>query len=560
MRFARRTFVWSFVPVAALLLGSLWAVERLVISSVRDELRTSLRRHQAALAQLQLTNEQQSARSLRVLSENASLKAGLQLLLAERNHADARLTVEDQLKELCGSAGFDFLLVSDMSGNPLAGAIRSGASLSAVDTKKFQPPQRGFFVDGEIAYQVTSIPVDQGDENIAVLSVGERFDFAAFKAPAVLLRNATVLKSSLSGVEAKAIEAGLQGCRPDGDCEVRLHGQTYVSTATTGAQFGNGFTIRSFENLDTAIAPVQSVLQSLFWISGSGALIAAMILTAISSRSIVKPLEKVVRKLRESEKTGVLSRFDSNPNTVQEIGELTSSFNRAVTAILEGQESLHKAYVECVGSLASALDARDCYTAGHSHRVSEFSCAVAEEMNLDPKDVEELRIGALLHDIGKIGIPDSVLQKPGRLTDEEFSLIQKHPTIGRRILEGVHGFAPYLDTVELHHENWDGSGYPRGLRGEETPRAARIVHVADAYDAMTSDRPYRRGRTSEDAVRVLEENAGTQFDPTIVAVFTELARAGTIKPERLLLETRSLIRLAAALEQESAPAPASQLP
>src|SRR6185295_5605452 len=118
-------------------------------------------------------------------------------------------------------------------------------------------------------------------------------------------------------------------------------------------------------------------------------------------------------------------------------------------------------------------------------------------------------------------------QKPEKLTPEEVDLIQQHPTIGRRILEGVHGFEAYLPTVELHHENWNGSGYPWGLRGEAIPLGARIVHVADAYDAMTSDRPYRRGMSHEEALRALEQNAGSQFDPAIVPVFKKVAAAGS---------------------------------
>jgi HD-GYP domain-containing protein (c-di-GMP phosphodiesterase class II) len=175
-----------------------------------------------------------------------------------------------------------------------------------------------------------------------------------------------------------------------------------------------------------------------------------------------------------------------------------------------------------VGSLASALDARDRYTAGHSHRVSEFSLATAKALDLRGDVIEQIKVGALLHDIGKIGIADSVLQKPGKLTSEEYKLIQQHPTIGRRILEQVGGFESYLPVVELHHENWDGSGYPLGLRGEQTPIGARIVHVVDAYDAMTTDRPYRRGLSHDEAIDILERFAGSQFDPAVVKAFVKL--------------------------------------
>jgi HD-GYP domain-containing protein (c-di-GMP phosphodiesterase class II) len=143
-------------------------------------------------------------------------------------------------------------------------------------------------------------------------------------------------------------------------------------------------------------------------------------------------------------------------------------------------------------------------------------------MELPATDIERIRIGALLHDIGKIGIADRVLQKPGRLTEEEWRLIKQHPVIGRRILEGVHGFAPYLGAVELHHENWDGTGYPRGQMATETPIDARIIHVVDAYDAMTTDRSYRRAMTHERAISILTENAGSQFDARVVAIFLSL--------------------------------------
>jgi HD-GYP domain-containing protein (c-di-GMP phosphodiesterase class II) len=143
-------------------------------------------------------------------------------------------------------------------------------------------------------------------------------------------------------------------------------------------------------------------------------------------------------------------------------------------------------------------------------------------MRLPPDTVEVIRIGALLHDLGKIGISDNVLLKEGRLTPEETALIQQHPVIGRRILEGVQGFHPYLGVVELHHEDWDGSGYPHGLKGAETPLEARIVKVADAFDAMTSDRPYRRGMSPEKALRILTQVTGTQVDPAVMEAFSSL--------------------------------------
>ena len=133
-----------------------------------------------------------------------------------------------------------------------------------------------------------------------------------------------------------------------------------------------------------------------------------------------------------------------------------------------------------------------------------------------------IRVGALLHDLGKIGISDLLLQKPTGLTPEENDLIRQHPAIGRRILENVQGLEAYLDIIELHHENLDGTGYPHGLKGEDTPLHARIVKVADAYDAMTSDRPYRRGKSHAEAIAILKSVCGSEMDPAVVEAFAQL--------------------------------------
>src|SRR4029077_5389380 len=164
----------------------------------------------------------------------------------------------------------------------------------------------------------------------------------------------------------------------------------------------------------------------------------------------------------------------------------------------------------------------DAYTAGHSQRVSEYSCAIAKALQIPEQELETIRVGALLHDLGKIGISDLVLQKPKGLTPEENDLIRQHPVIGNRILQNVEGLGAYLDIVELHHENLDGTGYPHGLKGEETPLHARIVKVADAYDAMTSDRPYRRGKSHSEAIAILKSVCGSEMDPMVVEAFAQL--------------------------------------
>jgi HD-GYP domain-containing protein (c-di-GMP phosphodiesterase class II) len=522
MRFGLRTFLWSFVPFALLLLGSFWAIQTKMISTVRNGLRASLREKQVAMAYLQSKSELQNSRFLRIVGESAALKAGVQLVLANTGSGDARLTVEDQLREICENLGFDFLQVSNLDGRALAGVMRVGDQVAAIDVAHASSPQRGFFTAGGHTYQVNSIPIDQGDEHIATLAVGEHFDFSEFSTPAVLSRNGNVIMSNLQGASLEEVDSALKNCPEQSECEIRLRDEAFLSLPLESISFGGGYLLRSLQSVDSASRPVQSIIRSVFLIAGITGLTAALILSLVSSRSIIGPISKVVAHLQESQRTGILPEFPRQSGQILEIRALTDSFNQAAASIREGRDRLHRAYLEFVGSLASALDARDRYTAGHSHRVSEFSCAVAVAMNITGEELEIIRVGALLHDIGKIGIADSVLQKAGRLTNEEFALIQQHPTIGRRILEGVQGFEDYLPIVELHHENWDGSGYPLGQRGETTPLCARIVHVADVYDAITSDRPYRRGMDNEQALRLIEDSAGKQLDPSIVPVFVQL--------------------------------------
>ena len=198
-------------------------------------------------------------------------------------------------------------------------------------------------------------------------------------------------------------------------------------------------------------------------------------------------------------------------------------------SISAAQAETRSAYVGAIRALALALDARDPYTAGHSERVSAISVAVGRQMGLRDDDLDVLRLGALLHDIGKIGISDNVLRKPEGLTSAEFELIREHPGLGARILRTVPFLAPHVPIVELHHERPDGRGYPYGLTSAQTPLLARIVHVADAFDAMTSARAYRPARGSAEAVTELWRCAGTQFDAEVVqALVRALPVIGTV--------------------------------
>ena len=178
-------------------------------------------------------------------------------------------------------------------------------------------------------------------------------------------------------------------------------------------------------------------------------------------------------------------------------------------------------------ALVKAVDTKDRYTRRHSEDVMTYSVQIARELRLAPGEVRAAEVAGLLHDVGKIGVPDSILRKPGKLTDSDMEAIKQHPMMGAIIVGAVPGLEGALDAVRHHHERWDGAGYPFGLRGPDIPLLARVMAVADAYSAMTTDRPYRKGMQAEKAIGVLEEGSGVQWDPDCVQAFVRARRKGS---------------------------------
>jgi len=214
-----------------------------------------------------------------------------------------------------------------------------------------------------------------------------------------------------------------------------------------------------------------------------------VLMTRFTMKQYVGRTEHTVRELREKHR---------------EVKELSSE--------------LEEAYNETLAAFVSALDTRDVETQGHSQRVAELSLQIGEALGVARESREwlDLKHGAMLHDVGKIGVPDAILRKPEALTAEEWQAMKEHPAAGYRMLRGVRFLASAAELVLCHHEHYDGAGYPRGLRGEEIPLAARIFAVADAFDAITSERPYKAARSVQEACEEIRRNAGTQFDPRVV--------------------------------------------
>lgn len=217
--------------------------------------------------------------------------------------------------------------------------------------------------------------------------------------------------------------------------------------------------------------------------------------------------------------------------SVDSAGLIVGGFtiSQDVTDLERAQRDLVAAMDKMLVALCRALEYRDVDTEGHSHRVSEVTLALARAMNLPEDQLENVRKGSLLHDLGKIGVPDAILRKPGKLTEEEWSIMKQHPSYGRQILLPVEYLAGALTIVYMHHERYNGSGYPQGLVGDQIPLEARLFAVVDVWDALRSDRPYRKGWTDAAVFAHLQEQSGILFDPDVVTAFAYLHETGQLR-------------------------------
>ncbi len=524
---ASRTFLLSFVPMCLTLAASFFATNAVVRKKIEDGLKQSFQKTETALESVNADHDRRTGQLIAVLSESAGLKAGIGLLREIPQNDKARpqitTTIEEQLRDLQAVLQYDFLAIEDPSGEPVAAVIEGQAGTSKLASLPISgSASRLIQLDGAL-YETTTVPINLETENVGSLIVGRKFDVKSINplGHAALLYRGKLVASTFPASSGASLERQLQiACRDwKAGCEIKNAGEEFLVLGMNRAHLGAGYQLVSFQSLDAAMRAFTRGFNVVFLLIGTCGIMAGLALSAIVSRSVSKPLMNLIAHLKESQQAGRLrSNFPVNSAT-REVNLLAESFNGAARAIGESQQRLDRAYLEFIETMANALDARDPYTAGHSQRVGVLSRAIASAMHLPPKEIDQIQTGAELHDIGKIGVPDAVLQKPGRLTDEEFGLIQLHPQIGKRILQRVKGFEDYLPIVELHHEDHDGRGYPYALKGDEIPIGARIVHVADAYDAMISDRAYRKAMPRERVLEILRSCSGTQFDPRVVEAF-----------------------------------------
>jgi putative two-component system response regulator len=252
----------------------------------------------------------------------------------------------------------------------------------------------------------------------------------------------------------------------------------------------------------------------------STAEIPVVMLTALDDR------ESLLRGLESGADDFITKPFDRHElrarlASITRLNRYRSLVNER-TRLAQALKDLEIAYDATLEGWSQALDLRDNETQNHSQRVMEMTVKMARRFGLSEAEVQQLRRGALLHDIGKMGVPDAILRKPGKLTDDEMKVMRKHPTYALKMLEHITYLSKAIDIPYCHHEKWDGTGYPRGLKGEQIPLSARMFAVIDVWDALLSDRPYRNAWTKERALEYIKQQSGFHFDPKVVEVFLDM--------------------------------------
>ena len=537
-RFVVRTMATTFATVVFILAAVLLVVTLIV----RDRMRTTVIEHLATQQGLLRTLEQRQLAEMQsqaqMFAESPTVKAAMDTYQSELRFpgAEARTqlldTVSRELEALAARVQPDILAVTDPSGLVIAAAGRRRADwprmLPHSAAEEFVTTPGGIF-------RVAAAPFLVQQTVVGYLQLGTALD-ADYAAEITSLSGTGTLIASKGAVVASTLPARATRALtppvlerlPDADV-VDLDGEQYA--IRTLLRHGD----LAIYTMDSIEASARAILGTTVRALGLIAL-CSLALAALASmwlaRTLARPIDTLSRSLAALASSRDFDRPVARTGSSVEVDALTDTFNSLMSTVAAAEDETRGAYVGAIRALALALDARDPYTAGHSERVSTISVTVGRHMGLSEDDLDTLRLGALLHDIGKIGITDDVLRKPGPLTPLEYEAIKQHPVTGARILRSVAFLARHLPIVELHHERPDGKGYPYGRMGDEIPVLARIVHVVDAFDAMTSARAYRPPRSAAEALQELWRYAGSQFDADVVQALAAMAPTLRLDNER----------------------------
>jgi response regulator RpfG family c-di-GMP phosphodiesterase len=304
--------------------------------------------------------------------------------------------------------------------------------------------------------------------------------------------------------------------------------------AYSTARFGKDvyFGVIAMQDERKALASVGE-MRTQTWVISLAFAFIALIVGVFAARALTSPILKLSAAAEKIASGDLAHRVETR--NITEIGTLGGAFNTMTDKLEEHIESLARAakenrelFVGTVKALAAAIDGKDKYTRGHSERVSRISVAIGKQMELGTEELETLRISALLHDVGKIAIDDSILKKPSALTDEEFAIMKTHPQKGYKIMSQIPAMKEFLPGMYMHHEMINGKGYPQGLTDKQIPLQAKIVSIADTFDAMTIDRPYQKGMLLPDALKRIGELVGSRYDPAVYEALVRGCDAGEI--------------------------------
>jgi putative nucleotidyltransferase with HDIG domain len=519
--------------MAGFLLSAVFIV---VALDVRERVRGAVTERLDASQRMLTALERRRAKELQdqvaTLAENPTLRAALytyelDLLTDQKMNRRALVaTVARELEKLAGRVRADVLALADASGATIAAAGRRRDDWPVQAHVPAGAQSAASFISGPSGvFRTASVDVVFQDHRLGSLQLATALDNQYTRelsvlsgADALIVSQGEAIASTIAKNRLRMLTGKLLAILPARGT-IRLDNAEYAVRLLFSEGPASVYVLDSID--ESAAEPMQHAARAIEIIA-LGAFVVAGIASIWLARTIARPIDTLSRSLSEMTR----ARDFENPlpatGSSLEVDTLTDAFNTMMHSVSVAEAETRSAYVGAIRALALALDARDPYTAGHSERVSALSVAIGRQMALTEEELEILRLGALLHDIGKIGISDNVLRKPGPLTAEEFEMIRQHPGVGARILRSIQFLAPHIPIVELHHERPDGKGYPYGLRDNEIPVAARIVHVADAFDAMTSARAYRPiRRGAQEALRELWRNADSQFDAEVVQALVD---------------------------------------
>jgi putative nucleotidyltransferase with HDIG domain len=507
-----------------------WQTRARLTRAIVANQEASQRRFAAMTAQRQREQRLQAV----TLAENPTLKAAV-----DTYHAEASIgpllrqganTIQLELNKLQETMGVPALSVTDVRGvilssaGPLSDDWVPGERVPARVNATLEPVE-AVIRRGSVSYLTSVVPLLYGDDLIGEFFLASPLDDAYARELAgeagsdvAILVGGTVVASSAPLQVARGLE---HMTLPASGSVVLDRDEFVVGRLWTV----DAATVYAMDAVSPAIEAASAEALWVLVVVGFGALLLGALGSWWLARRLASPIHDLTKTLAQMARERDFERPLVPSGVSQELDALVETFDVLREAVAAAEAESEAAYVGVIGSLAAALDARDPYTAGHSERVANLSVAIAKQMDLSDLDVETVRLGALLHDIGKIGVSDAVLRKPGRLTDEEFAQIKLHPALGARILKPLRFLSAHLPVVELHHEQPNGRGYPHRLSGAQIPLLASIVHVADAFDAMTSARAYRPSRPAADAVAELWRHAGTEFAHEVVQALGALPPA-----------------------------------